>query len=383
MFQLKDVTVGKKEILAGGSAFFSSGFGFATWASMIPFLKLQLGAPADVLGLLLLCIGAAACVAMPAAGIFLRYFGCRAVGTVATGSIIFVLAAVPQISSVPVCAIVLLLMGASVGTLDVAMNLNAVVVETASGKRLMSRMHAFYSIGCCAGAGSFALLMKAGLPLSILACVHGGVLAALMLLFYRNLLPFHGEDGKKKFVRPRGVALLLGVMACLGFLTEGAVMDWGGVLLHEGKGIELSLSSLGFTCYFVSQLAARLSGNFLFNRFGEKFVVLGGVALTMACFAGIIWAENFTALLACFFVAGAALANVIPTFYSWISRQKEMPVGDAVTAVTFLGYAGLILGPSLLGFCAQHLGISSVFEICILFLALLSAAIWDVLRKTE
>lgn len=382
MFKVSDARVGRKEILAGGSAFFASGFGFATWASMIPFLKLQLAAPADVLGMLLLCIGAAACVAMPVAGIFLRYFGCRAVAAAVTVSIIFVLAAVPQISSVPFCAAVLLLMGASVGTLDVAMNLNAVVVEQASGKRLMSRMHAFYSIGCCAGAGSFALLMKAGLPLAVLAFVHGGVLAALVLLFYRNLLPFHGEDGKKKIVRPRGVALLLGIMACLGFLTEGAVMDWGGVLLHEGKGIAISLSSLGFTCYFVSQLAARLSGNFLFNRFGEKAVVLGGVAVTIASFAGIILAEDFYVLLACFFVAGAALANVIPTFYSWISRQKEMPVGDAVTAVTFLGYAGLILGPSVLGFCAEHFGISSVFEICIVFLLLLSVAIWDVLRKS-
>ena len=40
-----------------------------------------------------------------------------------------------------------------------------------------------------------------------------------------------------------------------------------------------------------------------------------------------------------------------------------MPIGEAVTAVTSLGYTGVILGPALLGFIAHGINISAVFEL--------------------
>ena len=56
-----------------------------------------------------------------------------------------------------------------------------------------------------------------------------------------------------------------------------------------------------------------------------------------------------------------------------------MPINAAVTAITCMGYTGVILGPALLGFIAHGIGIKFVFYLlCMLFIieALLSKYIF-------
>lgn len=57
---LQNISVGNKEINAARVAFFLPGFVISTWAPMIPMVKARLNLEADVLGLLLLCIGISA-----------------------------------------------------------------------------------------------------------------------------------------------------------------------------------------------------------------------------------------------------------------------------------------------------------------------------------
>ena len=47
-----------------------------------------------------------------------------------------------------------------------------------------------------------------------------------------------------------------------------------------------------------------------------------------------------------------------------------MPISAAVTAITSLGYTGVILGPAALGFIAHGFGITSVFELLALLMLL-------------
>jgi len=56
----------------------------------------------------------------------------------------------------------LFVLGASIGSLDVAMNAHAIEVEQAAGRPLMSGFHACYSIGGFAGAGAAATLYSLG-----------------------------------------------------------------------------------------------------------------------------------------------------------------------------------------------------------------------------
>ena len=140
-------TVNNKEITAARMAFFIPSFAMSTWAPMIPIVKARLNLDADILGILLLCIGVSALVVMPVSSMLARQFGCRTV--IAAGGVLSGVSLVPLsfLDSVLGYGIVLLLFGAALGIADVTMNINAVVVEIAAKRRLLSSMQAFWSIG--------------------------------------------------------------------------------------------------------------------------------------------------------------------------------------------------------------------------------------------
>ena len=73
--ELMQFKVGKKEQYAARIIFFVAGFGISTWAPMIPIIKERLQIGADILGLLLLCIGVSSFLMMPIAGLFAQKFG--------------------------------------------------------------------------------------------------------------------------------------------------------------------------------------------------------------------------------------------------------------------------------------------------------------------
>ena len=155
---LQNISVGSKEINAARVAFFLPGFVISTWAPMIPMVKARLNLKADVLGLLLLCIGISAFIFMPLAGALVQRFGCKKVvitGATLMALISVLLSCLPNIWSY---AIALAFFGAVMGATDVSMNTNAVIVEKLAGRRLLSGMHAFWSIGCFASAGLFSVL---------------------------------------------------------------------------------------------------------------------------------------------------------------------------------------------------------------------------------
>lgn len=232
---LQNISVGNKEINAARVAFFLPGFVISTWAPMIPMVKARLNLEADVLGLLLLCIGISAFIFMPLAGALVQRYGCKKV--VITGATLMALISV-LLSCLPNIwnyAIALAFFGAVMGATDVSMNTNAVIVEKLAGRRLLSGMHAFWSIGCFASAGLFSVLASSGLNVTLIATLHCAIVLALLTVFGRHLLDYKSPGGEKAFAIPRGIVIVLGILACISFLVEGAVMDWSGVLLTEVK----------------------------------------------------------------------------------------------------------------------------------------------------
>ena len=241
------------------------------------------------------------------------------------------------------------------GLVDVTVNIQAVLVEKAVGKRLMSGFHAFWSVGCFMGAGLFAVWLKLGL--SPEQATGGAVLLILLLLiiFSRHLLPYGGSPKDTSlFAVPRGIVTYIGVICCLGFVVEGAMLDWSGVFLAELKGVDFSLAGTGFAVFSAAMLSMRLTGDWLTQKLGGRFVVLYGTGLAVAGFAVLLCAQNLPLLYAGFFAIGIGCANIVPVFYSLLGRQKVMPISMAVAAVSILGYVGTLMGPAVIGFIAHR-----------------------------
>lgn len=353
--------VGAKEEYAARLAFFLPGFAIATWAPLIPIVKDRLNIEADVLGMLLLCVGISAFIMMPIAGIVGRKFGCRKV--IAAGSAVMaldlvILSCLPNIWGY---AVFLSVLGAFMGMTDVNMNINAVMVEKLAKKRMMSSMHAFWSIGGFAGAGLFSLLAMLDFDVFTIALIHCAILLVLTALSTPYFLPYKGSSNEKAIAVPKGIVVLFGVIACTSFLAEGAVMDWSGVFLAEVKSWDLSIAGLGYAVFSVAMMVIRLIGDKAVQLFGERKIVILGSVLMGLGFLLIVLADDFYLMMVPFLLLGLGGANVVPVLYSRLNHQKDMPISSAVTAVTCLGYTGVILGPAVLGFIAHAVSLTGVF----------------------
>lgn len=362
-------TPGVREQWAVRALFFVGGFGSASWAPLVPYLKARLAIEDDVLGMLLLCVGIGSLVTMPVSGTAAERFGCRRVLLTAGTLFAMMLLGLSVVDVLPLAVVLLLLFGASMGAIDTVVNIAAVLVEQASGRRLMSGFHGFWSVGGFVGAGLFGLWVgTVGLTPLASTVIAAAIIAAVMLVARSGLLPYGGGGGGALIAIPRGIVASIGAIACIAFLVEGAVMDWGGVFLTTVRGMDMAMAGTGFAIFSAAMLVMRLTGDAIVSRLGQRAVVLGGTLTTMLGFLGVIYLPGAAMYLG-FFAIGVGAANVVPVFYSLLGRQDVMPLSTAVPAVSTLGYLGVLMGPAAIGFLAHAIGIADAF----LFLALLVA----------
>lgn len=139
--------------LATRLSFLVSGFGLACWGPLVPFAKERLAVDEGVLGLLLICLGIGSILAMMATSALIARFGSRPI--IVAGGFGLVLT-LPWLAIAPTPVTLgasLLLFGALLGSLEVAMNSHAIEVERAASRPLMSGFHALFSIGGFVGVG--------------------------------------------------------------------------------------------------------------------------------------------------------------------------------------------------------------------------------------
>ena len=186
----------------------------------------------------------------------------------------------------------------------------------------------------------------------------------IIFAFSRYFLPYKGASNGKAIAIPKGIVTLFGVLAVISFLGEGGMMDWSGVFLTEAKGVDLSLAGVGYAVFSAAMLIGRLIGDKVVQKLGEQRVVIfGGIVASIGYIIYNIF-DNFFMMQCGFILLGFGAANIVPVVFTLLGRQKEMSINSAVTAVTSMGYLGVMFGPALLGFIAHGIGIVAVF--CIL-----------------
>src|SRR3712207_3740726 len=139
---------------ATSALFFGNGFGIGTWAAQLPRFKAALGLSDSQLSLGLLAFSLGAVALMPIVGGVIARTGSRTVTLAAAFAFTGALLSLAAAPSLPVFAALSLVAGACNGAMDVSMNTNATVVETAWTKAIMSSFHAFFSLGGLAGASA-------------------------------------------------------------------------------------------------------------------------------------------------------------------------------------------------------------------------------------
>ena len=343
--------------------FFIAGFGGAAWAALVPFAKERADISDGALGLLLLGLGIGSVAAMPVAGACAPRFGCRRVMLVATLVMAAALPLLATLSTLPLLLAALMLFGAGIGALDVTMNIQAIIVERASGRSMMSGFHGLFSLGGIAGAGGMAALLSAGAsPLLAALCVALAIAAALAVSV-KHLLPYGAKAEGPAFAVPHGIVLLLGTLAFVLFLAEGAILDWSAVFLTSVRNLDASYAGLGYAAFSATMTVGRLAGDRIVDRLGQRKVVLVGGLCAAFGFVVATVVPFWEATLLGYALVGAGCANIVPVLFSAVGRQNVMPENVAVPAITTLGYAGILAGPAGIGFVAHLTSLPTAFLI--------------------
>jgi predicted MFS family arabinose efflux permease len=348
-------TIESRQRLSTRAAFLVAGMGISAWAPLVPFAKTRMDLNTAHLGLVLLCLGVGSLIAMPIAGRLTSRFGCRLV-ILSSGVIASLVLPFLAIAPIPLLlAIALLLFGAAIGTLDVSMNIQAVMIEKKQGVPLMSGFHGLYSVGCFIGAGGMALMLSAGLRPSM-ACVS--MTAAIFVVLcvaapHLSRVAAAAERESPAFAVPHGSVIFLGIVCFVVFLGEGAALDWGALLLTMSGGFTPDQGGLGYAVFAIAMTVGRLTGDRVIRRWGRKRVMaLGGLCAAAGFFVATLAPTSMIALVG-FSLIGLGASNVAPILFTAAGRQRDMPAAAAVSAVTALGYAGTLAGPALIGFVAH------------------------------
>ena len=334
-------------------AFIANGLAFASWAPIIPFAKANTGADEAAFGLLLLCLGIGSVISMPITGWLCARHGTRPMILISAMIMACGLPFLAYLVKYWELAVTLLIFGASIGTLDVAMNIHATEVEKRSGRALMSGFHGMFSIGAICGAGFVTLLISYGVaPLIATLCVAGSVITAILWVQSHYLIS--KSDAPEPFRPPSGIVKWLALMAGIAFLIEGAIMDWGALLMIERAVFSMEQAALGYIAFSITMVIGRLSGDFVVPRIRRRAILLGGGTLVVLGLIAITTLPSPALNLIGFAVVGLGAANLVPVVFSAAGQQSDMDPNMAVASVTFVGYAGILLGPAIIGFGAQY-----------------------------
>lgn len=364
-------------------AFLITGLAMSAWAPLVPFAQERLGVSEATLGALLLCLGGGSLVAMPLTGPLVNRFGCRVFMSLSLLLMCIAMVFLGIASTVLTLAITLLVFGMALGATDVAMNMQAVIVEKASGRTMMSGFHGFYSLGGIFGAVIISGLLWASLtPVESLVLL-AGVLLLMLLGTIPKLLPYGNASGGKRdpfFVVPRGKVLLLGALCFIVFLAEGSVLDWSAVFMTQVRQVDPVHAGLGFACFSVAMTIARLTGDKIVQRLGGKRIILWGGGCAALGFAIVVSLPSTFAAYLGFTLIGLGASNIVPVLFTAAGNQNSMPMGLAISAVVSMGYAGLLAGPALIGFVAELSSLSIALLLVALGLLALAACANKVTR---
>jgi predicted MFS family arabinose efflux permease len=341
--------------------FLVCGIGLSSWAPMVPFAKIQLRLNDADLGIVLLSLGAGAILTMPLSGFLINKYGSRLIAFIAAMVIAAILPLLLLTTTSYQLAAALFIFGAGIGSIDVAMNAQAVLVQDRFGSHIMSSFHGLFSVGGLLGSIGLGFLIKAGLSPNVAAITISGMLVVITATQIKYLLP-HSEEAKMdstNFVLPKGPVLFLGIMCFIIFLAEGSMLDWSAVFLQFSRNFDPSLSGMGYAAFSVAMAVMRLAGDGIIHKLGPAKVVLYGTLLAGSGFLLAVLAPWASTTLIGFVLVGLGAANVVPVFFTAAGRIPNIPPSIALSAVTILGYSGQLAGPALIGIIAELTSLSA------------------------
>lgn len=326
---------------------------WGSWSALLPAIREQIHAsPAD-LGFALSAVPIGAIPAMALTGRLIRG---RERPALALCTALFALATagIGLVGSPVQLGLALLLLGATSGALDIALNVATGRAERETGRRLFQPVHAAFPIAVIVAAPATGLARQLGLaPVQVLMAI--AVVVGAAAVFALGLPIGRGVGEVEPHARSAWRrALVLGALAACALVIENSVEQWSVLLLEDFRSAPVLLASAAPAAYMLALTAGRLIAQAL-PRVPMRLLSLiaalgGGGGIVLAGLAPYAWLS-----LVGFALTGLALGPLVPAMLSNAAVGDDR--GTLVSAVSTVSYAGFVVSPLLVA------GLSATFTL--------------------
>lgn len=354
--------------------FFLQPVAFGSWLPRIPEVQSAMGLGPAALALALLGMPVGTLLTLPFAGPLVGRIGGRM--AIIIGFILYSIAA-----SLPVLApnagllfVALMLSGSAISFVELGLNVQADLVEKATGRLLMNTAHGCWSLGIMAGS----LIGSGFAGLGIAPAIAVPLLAALVLpvalgagiaLPVLHDTPAAGETQRSSWSLPSPALIGICLFVFGITMTEGAMADWSAIFLRDALNAEGGLVGLGYSVFAFMVATGRFGGDFLKRRLGGVNTARLCGSLAVAGAVLLYFSPSVQIALLGFGIIGVGVSVGFPLAVTAAAGIGDRAASANVAVLSFVALTGFLIGPPLIGLVAEHsnirLGVACVIPVLI------------------
>ncbi len=338
------------------AAFGVFGLVWGAWQAVLPDLAARFELSTGPLGVMLTAGFAVSLPIMIGTGRLMDRVGSgRGIAITAAG-LAAGLAVVATLASLPVLVLGVIVFAAGSGAFDVAINGAALGDERWSRPARLTLLHAAFSGGGVLGALGGGAVVASGLSFQLVYPILAALVIGVAGLSAAGRWRAAAAEGSV----PRAIALAmlpLAGLAGLAFLAEGSMETWSAIYLRDVLGAAAFVGALGPGAFHAAMLVGRLIGAGVAGSLGAPATLLVSGSMTLAGMAVALVVAVPAVAIAGMAVAALGASFVVPVVVSLTGRRAGVHAGRAASYVLSLGYAGFLIGPSLVGLLGELAGL--------------------------
>ncbi len=352
----------RRIILSG--YFFLTGICFASWASRIPDIKMQLGLSDGAFGGLLFFLPIGSFLGIPISGSLTAKHGSKTMVSIAACIYPIALISLGLANNITLLAICLFFFGMAGNLFNVSVNTQAAALSKLYDKSITSTFHGFWSLAGFAGGlmGGFFVANSIS-PFQQFVTV--AVLGWIFLFFSRAYLlqdEKSTQSVSKMWNKPSPLLFQFGLVALSNMICEGMMFDWSGVYFQKVVKVSEEWRTTGYICFMACMTTGRMFADALINYWGpRKQLMLSGLIVSLGLIIAVSY-PNIVVSSIGFMLVGFGVSSVIPTIYGTVGRNAAPGRASIdLASVSSIGFFGFLIGPPIIGFLSQAIGLRWAF----------------------
>ena len=362
--------------------FFAQGFTFASWASRIPHIQAKLNLGEAALGSVLLALPVGLMISLLLAGSLIAKYGSKKILILGAVCYSLILVFLGLANNPLQLVLALFLFGLAANFCNISVNSQAVFVEKMYDRSIMASFHGIWSLAGFTGAAVGVVMVW----LELLPWQHFTLISIATitssLIFIAGAVDAKSDSKQTGFAWPERKIMQLGLIAFGCLVCEGTMFDWSGIYFSKVVKAPAHLTSLGYAAFMGCMAAGRFAADKFVTSLGpRKMLQSSGILIASGLMLSVLF-PTMAASTAGFMLVGFGVSSVVPIVYSMAGKTTTMSTGQALAAVSTVGFAGFLAGPPIIGFVAELTNLRWSF-LMIAFIGLSTTIMARMLPKQE